>query len=294
MGIFSSIWKGIKGVFKGIVKVFSPILKPIAKFLGSDFGKALMMALSVFTLGASLIAGVQGFGAGTGFIGKFVNGGKEFLNTLLGTSFKTVGNQAGGAGAVVGTGGIPGDVPGMITEGGAVGGGTKQMAGEMLTGQGAGGGLIPQKIPIGTEAVSKAATSPGGITGNLLGGAPTAAAGAAKTTQQGGWLSRAAGAAMDFAKTPSGGTIIGSMISGIGEGMRQKNEQEFESRVERMFADPNDPGMQALRSHDFSINAPQGMSNRVGSNFASTLDTIRARRTNPSIPFRRTQPAGGT
>jgi len=116
MGIFKSIGGFFKKIWDGITRVFSKIMKPIAKLLDSKLGKALMLAVSIFTMGTALLAGVKGFASASGFINKFVAGGQEFINSLLGTEF---GKGAGG-------GKVP-NVPGAPGEG-AVG------AGDILTG----------------------------------------------------------------------------------------------------------------------------------------------------------------
>jgi hypothetical protein len=285
MGILGDIWGGIKkvvgGIFDGIKKIFKPILEPIAKFLGSSFGKALMIGLSVFTLGASLLAGAGTFMQTAGsFIDKFVAGGKTFLNTLLGT-----GGQGGGK--VPNAPGVKGGLPG-VGEARIPG---QEMPGNILTGEGAAGGL--QTPPaIGDTAVAQAATSPGGITGNLTGGMSTPAAAAPAAESGGNWLSKAAGAAWDFAKTEGGSNIIGSMIEGVGKGMAAKNQQEFDSRVERMFANPNDPGMQALSNVDYNIPAPQGLAPKTGEAFSNTMARIRgARNFAPTVQYT-PQPGG--
>jgi hypothetical protein len=282
MGLLSKIWKGVKGVVGGIVdgvkKVFRAILEPVAKLFDSGFGKALMIGLAVFTLGSSLLAGVQGFLnpalQGQSFLTKFVNGGKEFLNTLLGTKFETAPKElAGGGGKVA-------NVPGVES----VPAPEKQLPADILTGEGAQGGLAP-----GAEGA-----------GNLTQVTPTTPAlgveGMPATTVPGGtdakgWLSKAAGAAWDFAKSEPGSNIIGSMIQGVGAGMAEKNRQEFDSRIERMFANPNDPGMQQLANTDYSVNAG-GIVPRATRGGAQTMGRLRqARNFAPTVPYA-PQPGG--
>lgn len=53
MGFLSSAWKSVKNGFK---KVFGAVLKPFSKILNSKFFKVAMLAVSVFTMGASLLA----------------------------------------------------------------------------------------------------------------------------------------------------------------------------------------------------------------------------------------------
>lgn len=223
MGLLSKIWKGVKSIFSGIGKVFNAILKPVAKLFDSGFGKALMLGLAVFTMGASLIAGVQGFAQGTGFIGKFINGGKAFINTLLGTNFEV----AGGGGKIP-TGGIESGLPKVGEHGVPLG---SEMPGEILTGEGAVGGIQAPTAPasagpaLGVEGMPAVTAAP---------------------VAEGNWLTKAATAAKDFAMSPGGGTLLGNVISGVGAGMRQKNEQEFSQINQRRFENPNDPGMLAL------------------------------------------------
>ena len=177
-------------------------------------------------------------------------------------------------------------------------------AGDILTGvdtAATAGGIVPAAEAAG--GVAGMATQPGGIPA-AMGGAPAATGGftqgaqnaatslAKETAKEPGWLSKAATAAMDFAKSPTGGTVIGSMISGAGAGMQQNEQNKFDSRVERMFADPNDPGVQALQNHDYSVNTPRGLSG-ASSEYARRLAENSGRYT-PNVPFRRpiTQPGG--
>jgi len=126
MGFLSKIGKGIKNVFGGIMKVFQPILEPVAKFLNTGLGKAIMIGLSIFTLGSAMIA-AQGMYAATmassgSFVQAFVAGGKQFFTTMLtGKGFEgapaapgaeTVKAAAEGASSAIETGGA-----GALTEG---------------------------------------------------------------------------------------------------------------------------------------------------------------------------------
>lgn len=282
MGIFSSIGKLFKKVWSGITKVFKAIAKPITKFLDSKLGRSLMLAVSVFTMGSALIAGGKGFLAGEGFIGKFVNGGKEFLNTLIGTNMETV--QPGGAT----------DMAGNVAagEGGFLGQASEGALnpGDVLT-EGTTGAL-GEAAAVGDPNALAQMTAPGG-TGIPTGGnlAPPAAPAAAVAEESGGWLSKAANTALEFAKSDSGATIIGNMIAGAGAGARQKEQNEFDSRVERMFANPNDPGMLALAEHDYSVDTPRGLAG-ASSEYARRLNRDTGRYT-PNIPFRHPVTAPG-
>lgn len=264
MGILSGIKKIGKKIFGGIKKVFKAIMKPINKILGSKWGRVLMTGLAIFTMGSALIAGGKAFAQpGLGFIDRFVQGGGAFIDSLIGVKASEGDITAAGG---PGSSGLPQPMTGA-------GGGV-----QMLDPQ----GLIDQ-VPQAAAAAPQAAGTmgpPAALAGPGLApvgpmGPPASLAGAEKS---GGWLSKAAKGALDFAKTSSGGTIIGAMISGVGESINQKNQNEFDSRVQRQFADPNDPGMQTLNSTPIGVNAPM---NRV--------DRGRQRRSHkfaPHIPFR--------
>ena len=59
MGLFSKIKKAVKSVVKSVKKVFKKIIKPFAKILNNKWVKGILLATSVFTMGASL-AGTMG------------------------------------------------------------------------------------------------------------------------------------------------------------------------------------------------------------------------------------------
>lgn len=291
MGLFSSIGKFFKKVWSGVKKVFSKIMKPIAKLLDSKLGKALMLAVSVFSMGSALLAGGKGFLAGEGFIGKFINGGKEFLNSLIGTKFETVGGDAAaGAADATGAASVTGEVAGnAVSAGDVLTGGDPTAAVDAAAGAApAAGGAGAGAAAIPGAAVPGAA--PGAATSTLQTGGNLAAP-AAEMTAKGGWLSKAANAAMDFAKSDAGGTIIGNVIAGAGSAARQKNQQEFDSRVQRAFEDPNDPGVKALAEHDYSVDTPRGLAAAPG-RLAQRENQASGRYT-PNIPFRRPVPMQG-
>lgn len=156
MGFFSSLWKGVKNVFKGVMKIFSPILKPIGKILNTGWGKALMLAMSVFTMGASLMAGYSAFTNTAGsFLTKFVAGGKAFIGSLLGKK-----PTEGGTGVATPTagGGTAGEVaatqqinPGALLGDASQGGGAIQ-SGSGAFGPGATGDVMQQATSAGQTA----------------------------------------------------------------------------------------------------------------------------------------------
>lgn len=265
MGILKKIGKAIGSVFNGIKKVFRAVMKPINKILGSKWGKVLMTALSIFTLGSALLAGGAEFlavrAAGSGYISSFVAGGKAFIGSLLGIEPTQQKAAAGAPGAS----GLPQPM------------------------SGAGGGVTGQDIIASPTTPAGAGVAAPQITPQVsygMGGKNITQFGntVANVEKPGNWLSKAAKGALDFAKTPSGGTIIGAMITGIGEGINQKNQNEFDSRIERQFSDSSDPGLQRLREHDFSVNAPRGLAAAPGR--LAQAENARSGRFQPTVPFR--------
>jgi hypothetical protein len=276
MGFFSKIWKGVKNVFGGILKIFEPILKPLGKLLNSSLGKAIMIGLSIFTLGSAMVAGYGAFtaaqAAGQGFISAFVEGGKVFLSTLTG-----MGGKEGATGATAADPGVidAAQVSQATTEASNLAvqaGGSPELVGQ--AGQAAEaasaatqGGRLAQ-----AEAATQAATSAGqgagavqgtgGMGGmpNLPAGAGDEAAMAALKTGSGGvqnaveatgWLEKAknAGKAFgEFAKSEGGGQIVGSLIQGAGNYYTEKDRQEFEDRIRRQWGmGTKDAGIRNIR-----------------------------------------------
>lgn len=168
MGFFSSLWKGVKSVFTGIMKIFSPILKPLGKILGSGWGKALMLAMSVFTMGASLMAGYSAFTNTAGsFLTKFVAGGKAFIGSMLGKKPAEGGTAAvaptaggGAAGELAASGQIN---PGALLGDASQGGGAIQ-SGSGAFGPGPTGDVMQQAVTAGGEGAAGAGAMlpPGG------------------------------------------------------------------------------------------------------------------------------------
>lgn len=246
MGFFSKLWKGITGVFDGIVNIFKEIFSEVGKFFDSKIGKALMIGLSVFTLGTSLMAGLSGFqaasAAGKGFLDAFVQGGKDFFLSIVGketstTMQKTAEGVVQGADAAqtmaagtdaavqsAATANLPGaeiteaatkaatDV-GQMTQGG--GGNLLQQGADMGKTMAEGGGIGPTKAMAQT-----------GVPLNQV-------SGAAQAADKGNWLSKAASAAGDFVTSEGGGQIVGSLIQGAGNYYTEKDRQEFEDRIRR-------------------------------------------------------------
>lgn len=278
MGLFSGIGKFFKGIWNGIKKVFSAVMKPVAKLLNSKLGKILMLAVTVFSMGTALLAGAQGFMSGTGFIGKFINGGKAFMNSLIGTNFAVEGAEAAGTA-------------------GAVAEGTVNVAGDAADAAGVLEGIDPTAaggIAEATEVAGQvgppAPLGPEGLAPGQMG--PPTPVGAAVPDPNAGWLSKAMSAAKDFAKSDTGATVIGSTLQGYGRGQEIQAYLDEKSRVGRMFEDPNDPGMRMLREHDFDIDVSSGLAAAPGR--LSQAEAQRTGRYAPTIPYRRpVVPVGG-
>lgn len=262
MGFLSDVWKGVKNVFKGILKVFEPILKPLGKLMNSSFGKALMIGLSIFTLGSAMVAGYGAFtaaqAAGQGFISAFVEGGKVFLSTLTGmggkdaagagaegasaavegaqasqaaTEASNLAVQAGGTPELVGQAGQAAEAASAATQGGALSQAEAATQAATSAGQGAGavqgtGGMggMPNLPPAAGDAAKAAEL------------AKTGGSAAQQATAGGGWLEKAknAGKAFgEFASSEGGGQVVGSLIQGVGNYYTEKDRQEFEDRIRR-------------------------------------------------------------
>jgi hypothetical protein len=188
MGFFSSIWSGITSVFTGIMTIFSPILKPLGAILNSGWGKALMLAMSVFTLGTSLMAGASAWGVAAGegasFMGKFVAGGKAFLSSALGIKPKGGEQLAAGTGVDVGVQAGSGGAAAQLQAGGAVNpgdllaanvpGGGEVARGSMAMGPGPTGDVMQQVTTAGGGGAAGSGAIPGltpGAPGTPLSGA---------------------------------------------------------------------------------------------------------------------------
>lgn len=198
MGFFSSIWKGIKSVFTGIMTVFSPILKPLGKILNTGWAKAIMLAMSVFTMGASLLAGGQTFMSTAGsFVDKFIAGGKTFLTEALGIEFKGAAEQMGTAaevGVQAGSGGVAADLaaaqqvnPGELLAQNIPGGEAVGQAGSMAMGPGPTGDVMRQATTgagqAGSGAIPGMTSAPGAPAPTV--GTPTSGLGAGEAAKPG-------------------------------------------------------------------------------------------------------------
>jgi hypothetical protein len=264
MGIFSGIGKAFKSVFKGIMKVFAPILKPLGKLMNSSLGKAIMIGLSIFTLGTAMVAGYGAFAAtsaaqaaGTasgGFVAAFVEGGKAFLSTLVGKGaeegaktaaagaegavqgIETAGIIEGGAGAA-----IEGATQATASTGGALAEGA---AGSGAFGPGATGDVMSRAVTSGAEGASGAGAMLPEMAGDAAKVADlTAKTGATIPEVELGWLGKAkeaAGKFADYSTSEGGGQVVGSLISAAGNYYTEKDRQEFEDRIRRQWGKGED------------------------------------------------------
>lgn len=279
MGIFSSIGKAFKSVFKGIMKVFSPILKPLGKLMNSSLGKAIMIGLSIFTLGTAMVAGYGAFSASmaasNGFIASFVEGGKVFMGSLLGKGADEASTALAEGGAQ--TGSLAAEQAGIAAQSGSMnpalleGGQSAIDAGGALA-EGASGSMAFGPEPAGD--VMNMATSAGGGAEGMAGsgsfgpggGIPEAAGEAAQvaelTSSGGGVLQEAGGGWLDsikegaanmfkedgFLRSEGGGQVAGALISGVGNYYTEKDRQEFQDRIRRSWGDPNNAGVRSIRA----------------------------------------------
>jgi hypothetical protein len=342
MGLFSSIWKGVKNVFSGIMKVFAPILKPIGKILNTGWGKAIMLAMSVFTLGGSLLAGGQTFMQTAGsFMDKFIAGGKEFITQALGLkpkAEKMVGTgveagvqagtetaasqlaaqQAGQAGELL-TSGMPG--------GEAVGVAGAPPSGSMAMGPPPTGDTMMQAVQAGGEgAAGQGAMLPSAeeVAATYRPPTPTSGLGAGEAAKPGfeipgsqisapdvlktgevagmplgqtepGWLSKAANAAWDwaktevprFAKSELGQELIGGAMEGYYQGKRDEAYYAEQRRIDDMWRNPNDPGrigIESSRERMARFTPPRGLAGAPAT-YAQRIAQGAIENYAPSVPF---------
>lgn len=286
MGFLSDVWKGIKNVVKGIGKVFKAILKPIAKVLNSSWGKALMLGLSIFTFGGALLAGVKGFAQTTGsFLTKFVQGGKDFVGALIGKGGADTVSGAGEAAAELGTeatvnAALPG-VEGMLDQ-------TVQTAGNLVSGANtaAEGGNLLQQGAQAANAIGSASNASGptqalaDVGGNLATRTPPGAE--SFGSKAGGWLKDAGKNAINFINENDNlMNLVGGAMQGYGQAAMQEDMQEHQARYDRMWMDPNNPGVQGIGNFDFNKNVPANWPTHQFGEYGTAYGYT------PTVPFRR-------
>jgi len=275
MGLLSSIGKVFKKVWKGITKVFSKVTEAVGKLFSSKIGKALMLAVTVFSGGAALLAGGKGFMAGSGgFISKFLNGGKAFLNSLIGTKFNVEG--AGGMGAATGgateavadsASAIAEDqalnVAEIMEKGGDALGGTEQVMG---LADGGTAGIGEAALPMGGAKTTSGTGSLANAQNVLNTGSLQTKAGSIPLGQaaEESWLTKAAKAAKNFATSDLGKNIIGNAMQGYSQGQQIQAQLDHDRRYDKMWSNPNNPGMQALERFDHGVNVERGLAGKPG------------------------------
>lgn len=242
MGLLKKLKKGVKNVFKGVKKVFKKALKFVGKIAASKWGKILMTAASIYMGGIAIYGAIQGVaqaGAGATFMQTFAAGAKGALAAMgspVATGAKALGLGAETAGGAAALGGASGagafGAPAGWGELGTAAAGGAEAAG------GAGAGLLA------TSAETAAAAAPGVASMGAPAGWAAAGQGAAQGAgASGGLLSKAAGAAWDFAKSPGGSKLIGNVIKGYGEGQAAEEEAKQRWKEQRYYdeqwRDPN-------------------------------------------------------
>jgi len=218
MGFLSKVAKGIKKGFKKVVGF-------VGKLASSKFGKILLAAVTIFTLGTALIAGAGAFASTAGgFAAKFVAGAKAF-GAALASPLKAAkglfnGGQAAGQAAAAAGGAAQGA--------GAVAGAAAETANTAA----AVGAAAPASTPIAALAGEGVAAS-----GAAAVGPPAALAGGGP-----GLLSKAAGVAGKALANPATATLIGQAAQGVAAGVQQERilqeERRERQRIDQEFRDP--------------------------------------------------------
>lgn len=283
MGLFKSIGKAFSSIWNGVKKVFKAVVNVVKKVLASDLFKIVMIALSVFTLGTSLMAFGTAWGAeaavqGATFMSKFVAGSKAFMGSMMGKAgVDKAGDAAAGAAAM-------GPAPGAMNVGEAAAmtnaGGVASTAAD-----------IAAAVPGATQAADKLASM---NTANAAKAAvPAVESGGGIIKTGGDWLSKAASGAKTFLESPGGGQIIGNVLGGIGEAGMQKDQQDFETRNERRFDDANDPGMKKLGALDYSVHSKPGWAADPDGGRLSQAERVRQNLYGPTIKYETTPVMAG-
>lgn len=220
MGLFKSIKKIGKKILKGAKKVFKKAKKFVGKIAGSKWGKMLMIA------GAVVMGGIAVYGAYTGVTGAVAGAAQAGTQASFMTKF-----AAGAKGAL------------------------SAMANPVATGQ----KMLGAASQVGTGVqVGTAPVSYGG-----LGSATPLPAGTtlppASASGGGGFLSKAGGAVMDFAKSAGGGQVISGAVQGYAEQKAAEEERkaEEEARTWQSRSWENAPSVGAGGGYSAGVGAPQ-------------------------------------
>ena len=231
MGLFKKLKKAVKGVFSGIGNVFKKVLKPFQKILSSKWGKILMIAASIFTLGTAMMAGYTAWTqAGGNMLAKFVASGKDFIFSLIGkqTVYGAKGSLAAGKAAAeagkagIGAGDALGDplaAAGVEAEGlqsGLTG------TGESLTGE-LTSSVSNINAPVDLTGSAAGALDPSAL-GSLQGGVTGSTGGPGAGPVFSGWESAGQGVAKggEIAKTVAEQAEGSGMFSKAGDWLAKK------------------------------------------------------------------------
>ena len=273
MGVFSKIVDKVKDVIGDVVDgvidfVDDVIGVDLRKVLNNKWVKYALMAASIFTGGVAIMNGViQGagaVGAAKGFMGKFVEGAVGFVkgvasgimnpmetagnlvgegSKLLSGDFANMANQVAGKGDVV-AGGAQ-DLLSNANEGADMAANlTDGMVDEALGAVQPDFGIPTPNQPGGlTDSMvdsALGATQPdfGAPTTNMPGGSGHIAEQAVGVTpappEEGGFLSKMAGAAKDYATSPGGMKTIAGAAQGWAKGQAEAEQlKEIRKREER-------------------------------------------------------------
>ena len=222
MGFLSKVGKGIKKAFKKVGKF-------VGKLASSKFGKILLIAAAVFTLGTALIAGVGAFASTAGtFAAKFVAAGKAFVGALA-SPLKTAKGLFNGA---------------KVTGATANAASTTAQVAEAV------GATAPASTPVGVLAGEGVAASTGAAAagGGVAAAAPNlaplaapalaapAAPGISLASQVGSAAANVGSKVANFATSAQGLTLAGNAAQGFAAGKAQE-EVLKEQRREREFYD---------------------------------------------------------
>jgi hypothetical protein len=253
------------------------------------WAKVLLLAVSAFTFGSALMAGAKGFMAagakpGATFMTKFVQGGKDFVSSLMGQGAEGAANAGQGP-----------TVENALTQGA-----NQSSLNPMAMNQGVEAGLGTMNTA-GASNVNAAGDLVSGGGGNLtaakaaganVGQGPTMAAatqGMSKGVPEGNWLSKAASKAWDFATSENGQNIIGSALEGQYAGARDEEWMKHQSRYDRMWADPKNAGNVAMDNMNYNMELPQ---NWPGSDQSQVVNE-RNRGYVPTVAYRDAVEQGG-
>jgi hypothetical protein len=302
MGLLSSVKKFGKSIIHGVHHVFEKVMGMVGKFMNSAWGKGLMLAVGIFTMGTALAAGYTAWAAAPAgdFIGALGQGASAMVNSLTGGALGTAAPTANATAATATAAADPADVLNMANAGGGVSDIAQGMTGLAPGTPGVVGGLESAAGPVGagtmdlsaaTPAAAHAATSGVGVLSQAQGflrgvgsgagvRAPIVGAEGSNIGEAaGGLLGRAARGVANYASTAGGGQIVGNVLKGYGTGQMESEKINQQQRQAKRFEDLwantqiyNQPGFGAATvPAGFGQRADQ--LNRYGANVVNTPQT---------------------